>query len=122
VNPTIFGGGVFTQKLTLTVCPTPTGFGETLMYVYVGTFQGGVCAEMFCINNVGNSIETIRIADRKKKVLLFFFIFLSKKGVAIFTYYHLVDGTYTYNIGVYLHSGEARLPHFWKKKKKWIWS
>jgi hypothetical protein len=33
-----------TQKLTLTVCPTPTGLGETLQKEYVGICHAGVCA------------------------------------------------------------------------------
>jgi hypothetical protein len=54
------GGGKLTQKLTRTVWPTPTGFGETLMKEYVGYVTAGVCAPAFGTSIVEAPIETVK--------------------------------------------------------------
>jgi hypothetical protein len=56
------GGGALHQKLTLTVCPTPIGFGAMLTYMNVGICQGGVCALACGNNTIEAVIEIVKIA------------------------------------------------------------
>ncbi len=42
------------------VWPTPTGLGAAVIFAYVGMFQGGVCALMFCTNIVDADIDNTR--------------------------------------------------------------
>ena len=75
------GGGALHQKLTLTVCPTPIGFGATLIYMYVGIFQGGVCALVVGKSIIDVPIEIVKIAAIKIAIVLLFsfciFLFLN---------------------------------------------
>jgi hypothetical protein len=50
------------QKLTLTVCPTPTGLGETATKEYVGMLHAGVCALTSIIEAVIENAKKIAIA------------------------------------------------------------
>jgi hypothetical protein len=54
------GGGIMSQKPTVTVWPTPAGLGETLMKAYVGMFNAGECALAFGISIVEADIESIK--------------------------------------------------------------
>jgi hypothetical protein len=73
------GGGRLIQKLTLTVCPTPTGLGDTLQKEYVGILKADVWALTFGISIIEADIESIKnVAIRMLTVLfLLFFIFFS---------------------------------------------
>jgi hypothetical protein len=58
--PLAVGGGIPTQKLTLTVCPTPIGLGETLQKLNVGICHAGVCALAVGTSIIEADIESIK--------------------------------------------------------------
>jgi hypothetical protein len=58
--------------LTLTLCPTPIGLGETLMKEYVGNCHGGSCALAAGKATSETAIVNIRNKEITVAIALFF--------------------------------------------------
>ena len=69
--PFAVGVGIINQKPTVTFCPKPAGFGETLMKAYVGIRHAGLCASVVGKRIVGAEIERIRTAATNSFLNLF---------------------------------------------------
>lgn len=65
------GGGLPSQKLTLTLCPTPMGLGETTRNAYVSKLHGGVWAPAI-------DIEAVRDIDRSATTAMANSLFFKK--------------------------------------------